>query len=150
MVCPNCNQIIADGSSVCPICGAQIPSQQSNIMYGDVNNSSSTYGTNATNNQVQNAPEYTLWLTISIALIVAGCCCCCGGGITVPITGIIMLIFTILGNKAFKVRDATNYRKYFKYAKITLIAGAVLICINIIISVISGIGSMLYDYIQYM
>lgn len=88
------------------------------------------------------APEYTLWLVVGIILTVLGCCCCCGGGVTVPVVGILLIIFSSLGNSAYKEGRMVDYQKWFKWCKITIIVGTVLIVLNIIIGIIGGFTGM--------
>lgn len=92
-----------------------------------------------------NAPEYTLWLIIGVALTVLGCCCCCGGGFTVPIGGIVLICFACAGNSAYKRGDMLGYNKWFKAAKITIIVVVVLNILYSIIGFATGLFATIMD-----
>lgn len=119
--------------------------QQMNQGYGPQG-----YGPQMSNSQTtqSKAPEYTLWLVIGIILTVIGCCCCCGGGITVPVVGILLIIFACLGNNAYKEGRMLDYQKWFKRCKITIIVGVILIILNVIIGIVGGFATVFTDLID--
>lgn len=83
----------------------------------------SGYDNSGYNGVTPSAPNFTMYLILSIAELL-----CCSF-----ITGIIALILTIMANSAYKIGNMIDYQSKMKISKILLIVG---LCIGIIMYVL--------------
>lgn len=127
MRCNVCNNEIQDGLNVCPMCGSNVSDSN---RYNNMNNMNNT----RMNSAGMNAPEFILYLVVSIISLV----CCCN-----PIVGVPSIVTTILMNNDYRNGNIESYIKLKKINLWIIIIGYILTLIfNLITFVVSITAGM--------
>jgi hypothetical protein len=100
--------------------------------------------TNFTQPTGVNAPNYTLYLILSIILI-AGICCC---NVVSLVLGIISIVYLTQANSFFKMGNMAMYEAKIKVSKILIIVGYALIVLGIILNIVSGAFSTIVSILN--